>query len=326
MTNVCLSNSTKVFKCRSNHLASLQKQLSFGESIMRSILPIAFLAINAAVSYLSLRHSPPKYSMFTQALPRNYLQDAIAIYPEFTGRQSFGGNFGRIYGDYQPAEEGQFPYVAHLQLETYYGKFTCGATLLDASTLVAAAHCIRGLRHTNITVGTTNWKNPGPNAQFRTRGSSRLHEDNSYGDDGIVAADIGFLSVEAFELNEFVQPITVAENEPTAGSLVTAIGFGQTEAFGGPSDTLNYATDLMIVEDSEADVFNLRVEFEHFICTYQDDKGTCLGDSGSPVIDEDGNLIGIASLGWQNCALGPSCFTSIPYFRPWLEEAAGIDI
>jgi len=262
-------------------------------------------------------------------LPRKALQDAIVRYPQLTLKKDFQKSFGRIYGDFEAAEEGQFPFIGHLQLNTLDGPFLCDSSILDDNTLVTAAHCLEDLIDVTVTAGAINWRAPGPNAQIRVSDAFAAHEEFIFSDN-LVTNDIGYIKVdEAFDFSgEYVQPIIVAANEPAVGSLVTAIGFGATNGspIASASNTLNYATDLVIVEDDQADIYANEVTFEQFVCTFQSDKGTCGGDSGGPIIDADGNLFGAVSFGSGNCEIGPSCFTSIPYFREWLNTNADTSI
>jgi len=250
-------------------------------------------------------------------------------FPQLTLKKDFQQSFGRVYGDYEAAELGQFPFIAHLDLFTVDGEFVCGSSILDANTVVTAAHCVEGLNKVTVRAGTINWREPGPEAQIRESTVFGAHEDFTF-DDNTVQNDIAFIKVseEPFELGGVVDSIKVAANEPAVGSLASVIGFGATSGglFAPASDTLNYAVDLTIVDDDEADVYTNDVIFEHFICTFQGDKGTCGGDSGGPIVDADGNLFGATSFGSGDCTIGPSCFTSLPVFRDWLIENAEVDI
>jgi len=88
--------------------------------------------------------------------------------------------------------------------------------------------------------------------------------------------------------------------------------------FGPENARLNYASGLVVVEDGEADIYHNEVASGQFICTYQSNKDACGSDSGGPSLDAEGNLFGAMSF-------GPSCFTSMVYFRARLEENAGVD-
>jgi len=268
---------------------------------------------------------------FLQALPRKVRQDAIVRFPQLTPKKGFEKSFGRIYGgDTLEAELGQFPFVAHLELYTRNdGEFVCGAAILDNKTIVTAAHCVEGVWAAQVWAGTLDWRFPGIEAQHSESRVFGSHEDFVF-DQSEVKNDIAYLKMnDSFTFDTpFVQPISVAAEEPDVGSKVTAIGYGApgTWPHEPVSFALNYATDLVIVDDLEADIYTNDVDFEHFICTFQGDKGTCGGDNGGPVIDADNNLVGVISFGSANCEMGPSCFTSVPYFREWLNENASVDI
>lgn len=68
------------------------------------------------------------------------------------------------------------------------------------------------------------------------------------------------------------------------------------------------------------------------ICTSgADGKGTCLGDSGGPMIymQKDGSWIqiGITSFGRERCELGyPNGFTRVNFYNRWIESITGMSI
>jgi len=246
---------------------------------------------------------------------------------------NFDRNFGRLYGEYEEAELGQFPYVAHLDLFTEDGEFYCGASILDENTVVTAAHCVDGLGSALVLAGAVNYRLPGAEAQERVSVVFGAHEDFSF--TGLsIKNDIAYMKLEVpfdFE-SPFVQPISIAAREPAVGSTVTAIGYGGVDdPFGFPSSpTQAYVTGLTIIDDDEAKAFGGdNVDFDHFVCIYQAGQGTCGSFSGGPAIDEDNEQFGVIAFDMAAgplCHSNPTCFTSIPYFRDWLKENADVDI
>lgn len=52
--------------------------------------------------------------------------------------------------------------------------------------------------------------------------------------------------------------------------------------------------------------------------------GACFGDSGGPLVVKN-TLIGLVSFGDETCAFGhPTVFTSISYYRKWINKFSGI--
>jgi len=246
-----------------------------------------------------------------------------------TPKAGFERSFGRIYGG-DLAEEGQFPFIAHLLTTRGDGDYVCGSSILDVNTLVTAAHCVEDVLEITASAGTLNWERPGPNAQIRTSTPPNFafHEDFVF--NALTARnDIGYIKVaEPFDFDsEYVQGITIASSEPVPGDIVSAIGWGLTGDFGAPARELSYVENLEIVEDQIADdYFSNTFEHEDFICTYQTSGGTCGGDSGGPIVDANGNLVGAVSFGGQFCTSSPSCYTSLVVFKDWLRTNANVDV
>jgi len=248
------------------------------------------------------------------------------LYPELTFRASFGSNFGKIYGG-QEAADGQFPFTAHLGLVREDGLvYTCTSTILDEFTIVTAAHCFDIVTSVIVTAGSVDIVNTGENAQIQTTDVFAGHEDFVF-DGDTIAFDIGYVKLpEPLEFNEFVQPIEVADIDPPTGDLITAIGWGLNSNFGPGPNILHYVEDLTVVDDEEADIFTANFNYDHFVCTFQASGGICPGDSGGPIINAEGKLFGATSFASFYCELGPSCYTSVVFFKDWLRENADVNI
>lgn len=54
-------------------------------------------------------------------------------------------------------------------------------------------------------------------------------------------------------------------------------------------------------------------------------KDICMRDSGSPLIDDDGIQVGIASWG-EGCAEAghPGVYTNVAYLRDWISDKTGV--
>jgi len=259
-------------------------------------------------------------------MPRNVPQDSIVLYPQLAVRPTFSHNFGRIYGG-QEAEDGQFPFAVHMySLREGGGYFFSTSTILDENTLATCAHCLEDVYFIQITAGSADFLNPGPNAQIRTSEVFGYHEDFRF-DDEVISADVGYVKVsEPFVFNDYVQPIELADEEPLPGELISAIGWGLNANFAPTTEVLHYVEDLVVVEDEVADIFPNKFVYEQFVCTFQESGGICPGDSGGPILNSEGKLFGATSFAAFFCESGPSCYTSLVYFKDWLRENADVDI
>jgi len=78
------------------------------------------------------------------------------------------------------------------------GDFLFDASILDANTLVTAAHCLYDLIDVTVTTGTINWMTPGPNAQIRFSTDFDYNSGFSL-DEELVTNDIGYIKVDEHE-------------------------------------------------------------------------------------------------------------------------------
>jgi len=94
-----------------------------------------------------------------------------------------------------------------------------------------------------------------------------------------------------------------------------------------PLRILNYVDNLYVVDDAEViDFFVNDFPLEQFFCSFQFTGAICSGDSGVPIVNEDGELVRAPSFQGQLCEDTPSCYTSVVYFAEWLRTNADVDI
>lgn len=138
--------------------------------------------------------------------------------------------------------------------------------------------------------------------------------------------------------NEFISPVTLATRADADNAFsnyrTVSIGWGLTHDVLNPT-ILDISSVLMAVnltvnpltgclEYNEND-YNIIYVTEKNICTsgYRA-KGTCEGDSGSPLIYH-GRQIGIVSIGPTQCeACWPSVYTHVGKFLDWIQQHSDI--
>jgi len=281
------------------------------------------------------------------ALPRRLPRHGSALYPHLgLVRPAFSHTFGRIIGG-TLANDFQFPFIAALYFEvtpesavtpdTKPGMYFCGASIINSLTLVTAGHCVVDAASVKIIAGTNKWREASNETEIAKGAVVRdaiffkSHEDYDYAS---IAQDIGFLKVDINDPLPVGVPnsngdipidtIELADNEAPAGSTVTEIGWGATSFFGDVSEELRF-TETTVVDDDDTGSLDSQDRKDQFVCTQSSPPhGTCGGDSGGPIVDQDGKLFGATSYGNIICAFGPSCFSSTVHWRPWLKENAGI--
>jgi secreted trypsin-like serine protease len=212
-----------------------------------------------------------------------------------------GGNASQVY-----------PFMVSLQSTS--GSHFCGASLVKANWVVTAKHCVQGSSASSIRtrIGTTNRTSGGT-----TTGASRIVTHPS--------ADLALV-----QLNTSVSqtPIAISAASGPVGTATRIIGWGQTcpvrGACGAPVTLQELNTS--IVADSRCSGIVAASE----ICTNNTDgnRGACYGDSGGPQVKSVSGrweLIGATSRsgGGSNCAVAPSIYVDVSYYRSWVSSNVG---
>lgn len=146
--------------------------------------------------------------------------------------------------------------------------------------------------------------------------------------------DIALIKLaEPVELNNFIQTVSllskVDAKRDFTNERVTSAGWGLTHDKPNPNyddiSSVLMAVNLTVIPLSGCEEFNdndyhIIYVTEKNICTsgYRA-KGTCEGDSGSPLM-HDGKQIGLVSIGPSECeACWPSVYTHIGPFLKWIK-------
>jgi len=109
---------------------------------------------------------------------------------------------------------------------------------------------------------------------------------------------------------------------------LTVFGYYGGSADGDDMESLEWAlTNFILPTECDADYDNHDVSGPQDLCITDDFPANggldtvCMGDSGSPVLTEDGYLIGISSWGLGDCdPAEPTLLTSIPFYYDWIAE------
>ncbi|KAF1918201.1 trypsin-like cysteine/serine peptidase domain-containing protein [Ampelomyces quisqualis] len=201
-----------------------------------------------------------------------------------------------------PASQGDLPSMVSVQLAGF--GHLCGGTLLNANTVVSAAHCY--FRRTNSTfsirAGSLDRNSGGTTAQVA---SILLHPNYN---DGTSDSDVAILKLStavATDSTISYAALAAPSSDPAAGSTATVYGWGDTTSGGTDSTTLR-KVDVPVVSrvtcsNNYSD--STRAITDTMFCAGLDagGKDSCQGDSGGPIVSSENALIGIVSWG-AGCA------------------------
>ncbi|KAJ1934409.1 hypothetical protein FBU59_005706 [Linderina macrospora] len=293
----------------------------------------------------------PKLEM-TNSLPRSLLESAdsqSAVSPSPVASETAAtseqapqpGNERIIGGSF--AFDGQYPYLASLEMNWGRGTGLCGGTIIADSVIVTAAHCVMDLdngsiiRANRISVGVGSVDK---SRQRFVRGSAVYVHPRF--DPNDIINDIAVIVTSSMGVgNGNVQRIPVYGGDISPGTRLTALGWGQT----GTNPNIDSTTNRLKHADI---VVGMRNDCSRFIRGYESSNGpqictenrfllgddTCQGDSGTGVvINANGRqyLAGFTSYGANlrgdpTCALndGFGVYTHVNYYLGFISSVTGI--
>lgn len=218
------------------------------------------------------------------------------------------------------AAAGEFPYLVSVQ--TSSGSHFCGGALLNANTVLTAAHCTEGLTASRLRIraGTTTWSSGGV-----TAGVSRITMHPNYsGHDSDVAILKLSSSVPTSSTIAYAR-LPASGNDPAAGSMTTVAGWGNTREGGSGSSTLLKVSVPVVSRTQCRAVYGTSAITDRMWCagTSAGGQDSCQGDSGGPIVDTSGTLIGVVSWG-SGCARPgvPGVYARVGSFIPWINSLA----
>ncbi|KAK3917628.1 Trypsin-7 [Frankliniella fusca] len=230
------------------------------------------------------------------------------------------------------ARPGEFPY----QVSVRYGSsHFCGGAILNATTVVTAAHCVYKkpqafLRQLSVMAGSVLMSQPGAIVDVQ---SVLVHPDY-----GAVYQeyDIALLYLTGpLPLRSDIWPVRLQENEIPAGAACVASGWGRTvDDERAPLPDALQAVDLPIIDaktcnDMYSEDYDYSPVIESQICAgyVEGSKDSCQGDSGGPLVCTSQQLLtGIVSWG-AGCAQPgfPGVYSDVAFLLPWIKENVVLD-
>lgn len=232
----------------------------------------------------------------------------------------------------------QAPWTVHLTATNSFGTNTCTGSIISASQVLTAAHCVLRLGGqpapaVTVLAGSSNTADARQGQRVRAA-SVRAHP---YAQQGLGVDDVAVVTLaRPLTLSAAVQPIALVPPGPTAdpGLAVTAIGYGQQAAVGEPNGGLfslaHTLVDPFLGVNSSCS--NAGTDAVVVLCPQSDAGAICFGDSGGPLVTgSPAVLIGVASRGTgvppgstaqENCQAGKaSAFVNLsaPEIRAFID-------
>lgn len=231
----------------------------------------------------------------------------------------------RIIGG-MDAPDHAYPHQVSLQRNPGNLTHFCGGSIISEQFVITAGHCVHGKEPEGVIVlaGTNSRSDPGV--------------DN--GGDGVYIECAEFFSHPEFSINtmyadvaliklrkritfgDTIQPIELPEVDQPDPISVTVSGWGYTDYKDKVLPDRLQHLDLRTFDVKQCDSYMIqwRVGKCH-VCTRAPlGYGVCNGDSGGPLIDDKGILLGLVSFGVPCARSFPDAYCRVSCFTKWIRE------
>ncbi|KAH7074004.1 trypsin [Paraphoma chrysanthemicola] len=199
------------------------------------------------------------------------------------------------------ASSGDFPFIVSLQ--TSSGSHFCGGSLLNANTVLTAAHCTVGQSAGSLRVraGTLNRASGGTLVSVS---SLKVHPNyRSSSQDYDVAIWKLATSIPTSSTISYAR-LAASGSDPAAGSTNTVAGWGVTTENGSSPTALRKVDVPVVSRASCQSSYGTSAVTTNMYCAglTAGGKDSCQGDSGGPIVDTSARtLLGVVSWG-DGCA------------------------
>jgi len=234
---------------------------------------------------------------------------------------------GRITNG-QEVDPNSRPFQAGLFMTFGGGTGLCGGSIITASTVLSAAHCLDGSSATQVVLGAHQITTVEPNQQRQTVPASAYHIHENYNPQTL-HNDVALLILPVpATLNAFVQLSILPRDhraELFAGDAATASGWGRhSDSIPGTSPVLRAVTVPVITNDQCTAVFGGTIIDSTLCIATPGGQNVCSGDSGGPLtVQRNGQpvQVGIAVfVASAGCEAGfPGGFARVTHFLDWID-------
>ncbi|KAF1782188.1 Serine protease [Phytophthora cactorum] len=239
-----------------------------------------------------------------------------------TERESTGltmNEENRIWGG-TDANIDKYPFLASLR-DTFFEENFCAGTLIAPQYILTAGHCIRTDEMDIIaTFGTNDSAGSGSGAAISVpviegfRHPLYKKKEHLY--------DVGLLKLKKPIKRKMAKLCAVDGSDNKVGTMGTVLGWGKTETSGELGSPVLQQLTLPVISNAECGKFKKYVGrvTEGMMCAGTgNDKDTCNGDSGGPLLVDGNILIGCVSWG-SKCGEQAGIFTRLSYVMDYIED------
>lgn len=227
---------------------------------------------------------------------------------------------GRIVNGVDTSIEAH-PYQVSLQRLS--GFHFCGGSIIDATTIVTAAHCLQKTSPSQIQVrlGSTYFNRDGIVKRVR---ALRIHPGYN---DRTNVNDVAVIKlIDSVAESSKIRYISLSESTPATGTPAVVTGWGVKCAVvctKSPEILQEVVVDIIDRVACASKKYKYGSEIKAtMVCAADTGKDACQGDSGGPLVVKN-KLVGVVSWG-RGCASAnyPGVYSDVAQERSWIEETA----
>ena len=207
----------------------------------------------------------------------------------------------------------------------FFVQWVCGGVLIHPDIVMTAAHCLTDIANLNypLFVGGRNLFQGIKRTIYSGKDNYRLHPSYQPQHPG---NPYDFMLLKLNEPIWDITPAVINANSslPFSGDQLTTMGYGSTSE-GGPGSNTLQKVDVIYFNNcaQRFPVYANRVEDESMLCagTPTGGKDACYGDSGGPIVDAKGTVMGLVSWGF-GCAHAtqPGVYSRVSAGANWIQN------
>lgn len=191
-------------------------------------------------------------------------------------------------------------------LQTLNGRHFCGGSLIHPKWILTAGHCIDEGLPERIQIGEKKIAPKNENGHITSALQGILHPSFDHGP-FVLENDIALIELEEPCFN--CDYLNFSKGVQSLNTLLTAMGWGAIHEDGPLSSELLSVQVPYVSIDKCMSYYGSNVNQQYHFCAGYHSGGfdTCSGDSGGPILDQEGLILGVTSWG-DGCARGNGAY------------------